>query len=325
MLVSRTSVMTALNMTPRLYKPELNSLDQFQHLCGPNNEHLAIIEEKFSVTIEIISNQLCLYGKKNQVLSAIASIDTLCNTLNEGVALSHEQIIRILNGAIHNHEYSGIVKVYSKTFKLANPQQILLYQQIQQHDIAFAIGPAGTGKTFVTVLSALYLLAHKTIKKIILTRPAVDAGEKLGFLPGDLNEKVDPYLKPYYDELHHIIGIEATHELINRKIIEIAPIAFMRGRTFSKACIIADESQNLTLSQMKMLLTRIGHHSKIIISGDITQTDLCKTQTSGLAHAKHTLQHIPEVSFTYFTTADNVRNPLISKILYAYEQDLKNN
>ncbi|MEC8461515.1 MAG: PhoH family protein [Pseudomonadota bacterium] len=310
-------------MTPQLYKPELNSLNLFQQLCGPNSEHLTIIEKKFAVTIEIIGNQLCIHGKKKQVLSAIASIDILCNTLNEGITLSHEQVSRILSNSSQNRGYHTIITVYSKTFKLANPQQALLHQRIQQHDITFAIGPAGTGKTFVTVLSALYLLANQTIKKIILTRPAVDAGEKLGFLPGDLSEKVDPYLRPYYDELHHIIGIDSTQELIDRKIIEIAPIAFMRGRTFSKACIIADEAQNLTLSQMKMLLTRIGHHSKIIVSGDITQSDLCGTQTSGLAHAKRTLQHIPEVSFTYFATTENVRNPLISKILYAYDQDLK--
>jgi phosphate starvation-inducible PhoH-like protein len=192
-------------------------------------------------------------------------------------------------------------------------------QQIMSHDINFGIGPAGTGKTYLAVACAVHALQTEQVRKIILVRPAVEAGEKLGFLPGDMAQKVDPYLRPLYDALHEMLGLERVEKLIEKGVIEVAPLAFMRGRTLNNAFIILDEAQNTTLEQIKMFLTRLGFGSTAVITGDITQIDLPNEKMSGLRHVMNILQKVDGISFTFFTVRDVVRHPLVQRIVEAYE------
>ena len=205
------------------------------------------------------------------------------------------------------------------------PRQVTYLQQIQDHDITFGIGPAGTGKTYLAVASAVDAMNRDRIKKIVLVRPAVEAGEKLGFLPGDLNQKVDPYLRPLYDALYDLAGYDTVNKMFERGAIEVAPLAYMRGRTLNQSFIILDEAQNTTPEQMKMFLTRIGFGTKAVITGDVTQIDLPKHQKSGLVEAQKILSNVKGLAFTQFLSADVVRHPLVQKIINAYEEyDLKN-
>src|SRR5699024_234771 len=197
--------------------------------------------------------------------------------------------------------------------------------QIRAHDVTFGVGPAGTGKTFLAVVLAIAALKKGQVQKIILTRPAIEAGENLGFLPGDLKEKVDPYLRPVYDALYQIFGVEHTNRLMDRGVIEIAPLAYMRGRTLEDAFVILDEAQNTTVAEMKMFLTRLGYQSKMIVNGDISQIDLPRGASSGLIHAKHILKDIPAIAFVSFDASDVVRHPVVAKIISAYDQaEIKN-
>ena len=199
------------------------------------------------------------------------------------------------------------------------PRQVTYLQQIQDHDITFGIGPAGTGKTYLAVASAVDAMNRDRIKKIVLVRPAVEAGEKLGFLPGDLNQKVDPYLRPLYDALYDLAGYDTVNKMFERGAIEVAPLAYMRGRTLNQSFIILDEAQNTTPEQMKMFLTRIGFGTKAVITGDVTQIDLQKHQKSGLVEAAKILKNVKGIAFTHFLSADVVRHPLVQKIINAYE------
>ncbi|MEW5882364.1 MAG: PhoH family protein [Pseudomonadota bacterium] len=200
------------------------------------------------------------------------------------------------------------------------PRQREYIQAILEHDIAFAIGPAGTGKTYLAVACAVDALERDVVKRIVLTRPAVEAGERLGFLPGDLAQKVDPYLRPLYDALFDLLGFDKTQRLLERQTIEIAPLAYMRGRTLNQAFVILDEAQNTTPEQMKMFLTRIGFGSKAVVTGDVTQIDLPRGSSSGLIEAQHVLREVRGIAFTYFTAADVVRHPLVARIVEAYEK-----
>ena len=200
------------------------------------------------------------------------------------------------------------------------PRQIAYLQQIQDHDITFGIGPAGTGKTYLAVASAVDAMSRDRVKRIVLVRPAVEAGEKLGFLPGDLNQKVDPYLRPLYDALYDLAGCDTVNKMFERGAIEVAPLAYMRGRTLNQSFIILDEAQNTTPEQMKMFLTRIGFGTKAVITGDVTQIDLQRHQKSGLVEAQKVLKDIKGIAMTHFLTADVVRHPLVQKIVNAYEQ-----
>jgi phosphate starvation-inducible PhoH-like protein len=205
------------------------------------------------------------------------------------------------------------------------PRQIAYLQQIQDHDITFGIGPAGTGKTYLAVASAVDAMSRDRVKRIVLVRPAVEAGEKLGFLPGDLNQKVDPYLRPLYDALYDLAGYDTVNKMFERGANEVAPLAYMRGRTLNQSFIILDEAQNTTPEQMKMFLTRIGFGTKAVITGDVTQIDLHKHQKSGLVEAQKVLKDIKGIAMTHFLSADVVRHPLVQKIVNAYEEYEKNN
>ena len=199
------------------------------------------------------------------------------------------------------------------------PHQIQYLRAILEHDISFGVGPAGTGKTYLAVACAVDALERDAVKRIILTRPAVEAGERLGFLPGDLAQKVDPYLRPLYDALYDLLGFDRTQKMFEKQVIEIAPLAYMRGRTLNHAFVILDEAQNTTVEQMKMFLTRIGFGSKAVVTGDVTQVDLHKTQRSGLVDAAHVLKDVRGIAFTQFSSADVVRHPLVARIVDAYE------
>lgn len=215
--------------------------------------------------------------------------------------------------------YASSIKTKRGLIKPRGPNQVQYLHNIFRHDISFGIGPAGTGKTFLAVAAAVEALEKQEVRRILLTRPAVEAGEKLGFLPGDLGQKIEPYLRPLYDALFEMLGFERVQKLMERNVIEIAPLAYMRGRTLNDSFIILDESQNTTVEQMKMFLTRIGFNSKAVITGDITQIDLPRSQKSGLRHAIEVLEHVPELSFNYFESKDIVRHPVVAKVVQAYD------
>jgi phosphate starvation-inducible PhoH-like protein len=215
---------------------------------------------------------------------------------------------------------SPMLKTRRTDLRGRTPHQIQYLKAVLEHDISFGIGPAGTGKTYLAVACAVDALERDAVKRIILTRPAVEAGERLGFLPGDFAQKVDPYLRPLYDALYDLLGFDRTQKLFEKQVIEIAPLAFMRGRTLNHAFVILDEAQNTTVEQMKMFLTRIGFGSKAVVTGDITQVDLHKTQRSGLADAMHVLKDVRGIAFTHFSSADVVRHPLVGRIVDAYDK-----
>ncbi len=222
------------------------------------------------------------------------------------------------------NEESLLIETPRKTIESRGKNQCSYLKKIEKHDINFGIGPAGTGKTYLAVACAVAALKQEQVSRIVLVRPAVEAGEKLGFLPGDLNEKVNPYLRPLYDALYEMLGFETVDKMLEKQIIEIAPLAYMRGRTLNNAFIILDESQNTTREQMKMFLTRIGFGAKAVITGDITQVDLPKGSESGLVHATQVLKGIKQIGFTHFTSKDVVRHRLVQKIIEAYSEHEKN-
>jgi phosphate starvation-inducible protein PhoH and related proteins len=306
---------------------ELN-IEEMSNLFGVNDRHLAILEKNYQVNCLVRGSLLTISGEsdssvhecKRVVLAAIGLIKNN-QQLSERdffyiirlVSSNQEKRLETLTSSPVARNFSGKL-IYPKTWG-----QKIFIDAISRNDITFAIGPAGTGKTYLAVVYAVACLKNQEFKKIILTRPAVEAGENLGFLPGDLKEKVDPYLRPLYDALHDMLGVEQTEKMLEKGQIEIAPLAYMRGRTLDNAFVILDEAQNTLPSQMKMFLTRMGFRSKIIVTGDITQIDLRKDQRSGLIQAVNLLKSIEEIAFVEMTTADVVRHPLVAKILEKYE------
>jgi phosphate starvation-inducible protein PhoH and related proteins len=304
------------------------SVDELSNLFGVNDRHLAILEKNYLVSILIRNSQMMISGSdesnidgcKRAVISAIRLIKSN-QQLSERdyyyiirlVALNQEKRLETLTSSPIARNFAGKL-IYPKTWG-----QKIFIDAISRNDITFAIGPAGTGKTYLAVVYAVACLKNQEFKKIILTRPAVEAGENLGFLPGDLKEKVDPYLRPLYDALHDMLGVEQTAKMLEKGQIEIAPLAYMRGRTLDNAFVILDEAQNTLPSQMKMFLTRMGFKSKIIVTGDITQIDLRRDQKSGLIQAVSLLKSIEEIAFVEMTVADVVRHPLVARILEKYE------
>lgn len=299
------------------------------NLCGQFDEHLRQIEQRLGVEINNRGNQFRVIGDPHQAQAAAAILKQLY------AATTHERIRR---EAVHmSLQESGItallenqaeadmsddIVVSTKEGRVRGrgPNQRHYLQNIAGCDLTFGIGPAGTGKTYLAVASAVAALNKDQVRRLVLVRPAVEAGERLGFLPGDLAEKVDPYLRPIYDALYEMLGFERVGKLLERGIIEVAPLAFMRGRTLNEAFIILDEAQNTTIDQMKMFLTRIGFGSRTVVTGDITQVDIPRPRRSGLRDAVELLRGMPGVSFTFFTAADVVRHPLVQRIVAAYEQ-----
>lgn len=301
-------------------------------LFGVQNKHLTLLEDALDLSIGDRGGDLSITGAADNVQLAIEILTTLEDLLRNHIAVGESDVINAIRMAeagdlahfidIYQVE---IVKAYGgKPIRTKNLGQYNYYQAATHNDIAFGIGPAGTGKTFIAVSMAVAALKRGQVKRIILTRPAVEAGESLGFLPGDLKEKVDPYLRPLYDALYEILGREHTTRLMERETIEIAPLAYMRGRTLDDAFVILDEAQNTTMSQMKMFLTRLGFGSKMIINGDLTQIDLLKSSQSGLVHAQKVLRDVKGIEMVHFNANDVVRHPLVARIISAYAKEDKN-
>ena len=295
-------------------------------LCGLNDEYLKLIENHFEVNIINRGEDLIVMDddKGNRVEYVIR---TILKIIRSGYHVTNKDIVQILN-LEQNNELDSFDKLQESMVgrtqegKAIYPKsigQLNYVNALKNYDIIFGVGPAGSGKTYLAVIYAVWLLKIHKIKKIILTRPAVEAGENLGFLPGDLKEKIDPYLRPLYDALYEMLGKENTEKFIERGIIEIAPLAYMRGRTLEDAFIILDEAQNTTTMQMKMFLTRLGFNSKMVITGDITQIDLRNNVKSGLKQVQEILNGIKEIKFIVMDSTDVCRHPLVQKIIDAYE------
>ncbi|WP_076416761.1 PhoH family protein [Shewanella sp. UCD-KL12] len=299
-------------------------------LCGPFDDNIKQLERRVGVEISYRNNHFQIVGQARNCLTVnnllknlyietqpVKGItpdlepDTVHLAIQEAVALDAEA---------PRDEKELYIKTKRGVIKPRNPNQSDYVANIMSHDITFGVGPAGTGKTYLAVAAAVDALERQEVRRILLTRPAVEAGEKLGFLPGDLSQKVDPYLRPLYDALFEMLGFEKVERLMERNIIEVAPLAYMRGRTLNDAFIILDESQNTTVEQMKMFLTRIGFNSRAVITGDITQIDLPKSQKSGLRHSIEVLSKVDEISFNFFQAKDVVRHPVVARIVEAYEE-----
>jgi len=294
---------------------EVDSINTFC-LLGSNEENVPFLEEFFGLKVFSRGNKLFLKGDKKAIQNAIPKIKKLVNLAESGKMLSKEEIMFQLR--TNSKEENNII-LPKKVIKPRTIRQKDYLKKIKKSAIIFAIGPAGTGKTYLAVASALNALLRKEVSRIILTRPAVEAGENLGYLPGSFIEKVDPYLRPLYDALYDMFPVDKVRRYIDSGIIEIAPLAFMRGRTLSESFILLDEAQNTTHTQLKMFLTRIGENSKAIITGDITQIDLPGETVSGLVEIQKVLNDLRGVTFIYLTSEDVVRNNLVQKIVQAYE------
>ena len=305
--------------------------DHIDALLGKEEENIHLLEDAFELSIILRGNELIIEGKEDAIKSLTQIIDTLSSLVEKGKMISKRDIMYALNLS-NKDELSVIDELYSMriaktiTGKLIYPKTIgqkEYYKALKKNDVVFGIGPAGTGKTYLAVVFAVQALKNNEVQRIILTRPAVEAGENLGFLPGDLKEKVDPYLRPLYDALHDMLGIVQTERLIEKGIIEIAPLAYMRGRTLDDAYVILDEAQNTTDAQMKMFLTRLGFNSKMIITGDITQIDLPRGVNSGLKTAMNLLRDVEGIKFVFMKAIDVVRHPVVMRIIERYENQNK--
>ena len=319
------------NLQPHQISLEPNDSQQLATLCGPYDAHLRQIEKRLGITIKNRGNDFQLFGDNKVVQTAGKLLNHLYREVIRGTRLTSDQVHLFLQesgvDALIRHEPDGVEDIVYTKKKMVRPRggnQIGYVQSIKSHDINFGIGPAGTGKTYLAVACAVEAFEQGRIRRILLVRPAVEAGEKLGFLPGDLSQKIDPYLRPLYDALYELIGFEKVEKLIEKNIIEVAPLAYMRGRTLNDSFIIIDESQNTTVEQMKMFLTRIGFGSTVVVTGDITQVDLPNSTRSGLRQVLHVLAKVPGISFTHFTPKDVVRHPLVQRIVEAYERHEEN-
>ncbi|KAB8043267.1 PhoH family protein [Janthinobacterium aquaticum] len=332
---------TKAPIQPHYFIPEPLDNTRLAHLCGPLDENLRQISAALDVTIFRRGEKFIVGGSNAE--RAVAILEQFYAVANKVVPLEEVQLALVeqranQSAASEHHAQqpgaqaaapastfvepdiaSPVLKTRRSDLRGRTPHQIAYLRNILEHDISFGVGPAGTGKTYLAVACAVDALERDAVKRIILTRPAVEAGERLGFLPGDLAQKVDPYLRPLYDALYDLLGFDRTQKLFEKQVIEIAPLAYMRGRTLNHAFVILDEAQNTTVEQMKMFLTRIGFGSKAVITGDVTQVDLHKSQTSGLVDAVHVLKDVRGIGFTHFNSTDVVRHPLVARIVDAYE------
>ena len=309
-----------------------DDVERLANLCGPFDEHLRQIELRLGVEIANRGNVFRVSGSAAMALRAERFIKRLYDELDD-VPLTAHELHLLLADAMHASEDASprkpsdasiepqevVIRVKRGSIRGRGANQANYLHAIAIHDVNFGIGPAGTGKTFLGVASAVEALNEGRVQRLVLVRPAVEAGEKLGFLPGDLSQKVDPYLRPLYDALYEMLGVEKVVKLLERNVIEIAPLAYMRGRTLNDAFVILDEAQNTSIEQMKMFLTRIGFGSTAVVTGDLTQIDLPKHQKSGLRDAVEVLRGIDGISFTFFSARDVVRHPLVQRIVQAYD------
>lgn len=315
--------MAQTTFTPQ--KPE-----NIQKLVGVNDGNLKLLSEGYDLSVSDIGNEIVIAGddeeKINKVVAVLKALDSVVNT---GVNIGAPDTVSAMKMADKGTtEYFAdlykkvlIRDAKGRPIRVKNMGQKRYVEAIDKSDVVFGIGPAGTGKTFLAVVCAIAAFKKGEVSRIILTRPAVEAGESLGFLPGDLKEKVDPYLRPIYDSLYAILGTNTTDRLMERGVIEVAPLAYMRGRTLDDAFVILDEAQNTTDAQMKMFLTRLGFNSKMVVNGDMTQVDLPGRQHSGLIDARHILKNIDQIKFINFSANDVVRHPVVAKIITAYEKE----
>lgn len=318
-------------MQEYLHKSQYDLVDnhQLSELLGRLDENLKLIEKTYDVRLKVIDGSLEIYGKDIESISAVkALLEKLSRILSRQRQLSIKDLEYVMNS---NKDYpnaemtlpSAKAIIFSATGKAIRPKTIgqnRYVESIQKNDIVFGIGPAGTGKTYLAMAMAIKAFKEKEVARIVLTRPAVEAGENLGFLPGDMQMKVDPYLRPLYDAVFDMLGPDMYQKMLERNVIEVAPLAYMRGRTIDNAYIILDEAQNTTNEQMKMFLTRLGQGSKAIITGDITQIDLVKGKKSGLVTVSEILQDIEGIEFIYLNKADIVRHRVVQRIIEAYER-----
>ncbi|WP_246031783.1 PhoH family protein [Salibacterium salarium] len=307
---------------------DVKDTNEMQDLFGPSDIHLQRIEEKLDVSLITRGESLSVTASEETASLIKNVLDSLIGLLRNGIKLSERDVIYAIQLA-EEDKLDKLEDLYQETIAVNTKGKPIVVKtlgqkdyvdSIRKKDLIFGIGPAGTGKTYLAVVMAVNALKDGRVKKIVLTRPAVEAGESLGFLPGDLKEKVDPYLRPLYDALHDIFGVEHTARLMERGTIEVAPLAYMRGRTLEDAFVILDEAQNTTREQIKMFLTRLGFGSKMVVNGDLTQVDIPKGQQSGLKTAINILKHIPNIGFIYLQSTDVVRHTIVQQILDAYEE-----
>jgi phosphate starvation-inducible PhoH-like protein len=322
---------TKTPVQPFYFIPEPLDNARLAHLCGPLDENLRQISAALDVTIFRRGEKFIVSGSNAE--RAVQILEQFYAVANKVVPIEEVQLALVeqragLAGVAEQHAEapfvepdiaSPVLKTRRSDLRGRTPHQIRYLRNVLEHDISFGIGPAGTGKTYLAVACAVDALERDAVKRIILTRPAVEAGERLGFLPGDLTQKVDPYLRPLYDALYDLLGFDRTQKMFEKQVIEIAPLAYRRGRTLNHAFVILDEAQNTTVEQMKMFLTRIGFGSKAVVTGDVTQVDLHKTLKSGLVDAVQVLKDVRGIAFTQFTSEDVVRHPLVARIVDAYE------
>ena len=319
--MSKDSSLTNLELNP-------NDADVLIRFVDELNKNIKLVEKNFNVKIFLNGNKISISGDKENIKKASNALIDLYASTSNGMELSREKIQMVMNNnedlqavsASSENIKEYVIKTPKKTVKPRGKNQNNYLSNMNNYEVNFGVGPAGTGKTYLAVAKAVEMLVNENVKKIILIRPAVEAGEKLGFLPGDLSQKVDPYLRPLYDALYEMLGFEQVVRLLEKEILEVAPLAYLRGRTLNNAFIIMDESQNTSVDQMKMFLTRMGFGSFAIINGDMTQIDLPKNIESGLGHALKVLDGLEDIGFTVFNSKDVVRHPLVRKIVDAYDQ-----
>ena len=304
-------------------QPEDNT--RLANLCGPLDENIKQIESALEVNINRRGATFSITGKKENMRMAAQLVENFYLRAKkpielEDVQLGLVEVEKLTPDEVHATTDMPVLMTRCGDLHGRTPRQVEYLKQIQDHDITFGIGPAGTGKTYLAVASAVDAMTRDRVKRIVLVRPAVEAGERLGFLPGDLSQKVDPYLRPLYDALYDLAGYDTVNKMFERNAIEVAPLAYMRGRTLNQSFIILDEAQNTTPEQMKMFLTRIGFGTKAVITGDVTQIDLQRGQKSGLVESQKVLKNIKGIAMTHFLSQDVVRHPLVQKIVNAYEK-----
>ncbi|MFD1203873.1 PhoH family protein [Sporosarcina contaminans] len=316
-------------MSEQLIQLHIEEPNEAVMLLGISDQNMKLIEENLNISILTRGDTISLAGEEQNIIAGKFLLEQLLKVIRKGININLRDISTALEmvksgtleyfAELYDEEIARTAK--GKVIRAKTIGQREYVQAIRKKDLVFCIGPAGTGKTYLAVVLAVQAMKTGSVKRIILTRPAVEAGESLGFLPGDLKEKVDPYLRPLYDGLHDVLGVEQTERLIERGVIEIAPLAYMRGRTLDDAFVILDEAQNTTKAQMKMFLTRLGFGSKMVITGDRTQIDLPRGVDSGLLASESILKKVSDIHFQYLEQGDVVRHPIVAKIIEAYESE----